>query len=82
MKKMQDWPHDRSINRICLGRGDGWESWISVGFEGVTRIEQTEKHGEYAMIPYVRAWKGEIPFAEFCQHKLFGIYYSDGGDNP
>lgn len=46
-----------------------------VGREGVTRIEATYKSGEYSHIPYVRVWQGDKPLAEFCQHKIVGVYF-------
>lgn len=47
-----------------------------VGFGEVTRIEATSKTGEFSHIPYVRVWKGDQPFAEFCQHKIIGVYFT------
>jgi hypothetical protein len=46
-----------------------------VGQDGVTRIEACTKCGSYADVPYVRIWKGETAFAEFCQHNIIGVYF-------
>ncbi len=40
-----------------------------VGMDGVTRIEACMKKGEYAHIPYLRVWSGDVCIAEFCQHR-------------
>jgi hypothetical protein len=50
--------------------------WIEVGNNGITRIEAFTKSGLHADIPYVRAWKGEHPYAEFCQHNVLGVYFA------
>lgn len=46
---------------------------IFLGSNGITKIDQIEKSGEMAFIPYIRTWKGEQLFQEFCQHRLIGI---------
>lgn len=46
-----------------------------VGYDGVTRIEACTKSGMYANIPYLRVWKGDDCFAEFCQHQIVGVYF-------
>lgn len=48
-----------------------------VGWDGVTRIEACTKSGLHADIPYVRVWKGDVAFAEFCQHHIVGVYFTD-----
>lgn len=48
-----------------------------VGMDGVTRIEACSKNGEYCDIPYIRVWKGDTAVAEFCQHKLAAVYFSE-----
>jgi len=68
-------PIIQSILVPCDHHGNP-ESWI-VGQMGVTRIEQIAKDGEYACIPWVRVWCGDKPVAEFCEHKLAGIYFVD-----
>lgn len=40
-----------------------------------SRIEATEKNGEYCMIPYLRVWDGERCLAEFSQHKANHIRF-------
>lgn len=47
----------------------------TLGYNDVTFIEQFEKSGEYADIPYVRVWKGEQPHSEYCQHRIMGVYF-------
>ena len=47
-----------------------------VGRYGVTRIEAFTKSGMYSNIPYVRVWKGDKPYAEFCQHQIVGVYFA------
>lgn len=42
-----------------------------------SRIEPTAKGGEHCDIPYIRVWDGEKCLAEFCQHSLAGVYFSD-----
>lgn len=70
-------PIEQPIARIVVsdfGPEAGIESyWL--GHDGVTRIEATVKSGMYANIPYVRVWKGEQAFAEFCQHNIVGVYF-------
>lgn len=48
-----------------------------VGYGGVTSIEAMTKSGMYADIAYVRVWKGEHPFAEFCQHNILAVYFAE-----
>lgn len=67
------------INEIVIGydlNGDVID-YFRVGNKGVTRIEATTKPGEYSHIPYIRVWKGDTVMAEFCQHKLAGVYFAD-----
>jgi len=54
--------------------GDGG-CYHQVGDQGITRIEAFTKSGMHADIPYVRVWKGDHPFAEFCQHQIVGVYF-------
>ena len=48
-----------------------------VGTNGITRIEACEKSGMHANIPYIRVWAGDTCMAEFCQHNIVGVYFSD-----
>lgn len=69
-------PVNQPINQITIydcGSGDA-ESYI-VGYGDVTRIEATTKSGMHADIPYVRVWKGNVAFAEFCQHNILAVYF-------
>lgn len=61
--------------RACLGEGDGGE-YYTVGSGSVTKIEATFKSGELSYIPYVRVWKDGAPYAEFCQHRIVGVYFT------
>lgn len=54
---------------------DGFQGY-EVGKKGVTRIEACSKPGEYCNIPYVRVWKGDVCEAEFCQHRIIGVYFA------
>lgn len=49
----------------------------TVGRNGITKIEQTFKNGEYAHIPYLRVWRGDRPIAEFCQHKIIAVLFEN-----
>ncbi len=62
----------------CIEVPDGEDSIgsFTVGRNGVTKIEATQKAGTYSNIPYVRVWKGDVCCAEFCQHGVIGVYFS------
>lgn len=47
-----------------------------VGENGVTRIEATIKSGTESYIPYLRVWRGDEAVAEFCQHRVFGVFFA------
>lgn len=69
-------PTIRSITVCEEGSGDNYMfEGYSVGRDGVTRIEVLTKSGMYTDLPYVRVWKGERPYAEFCQHNIVGVYF-------
>jgi len=53
--------------------------YFCVGRSGVTRIEAFEMRGMYSDIPYVRVWKGDDPYAEFCRHNIIGVYFKTPG---
>ncbi len=72
---MEQHPIKQDINCIVTGDNEENSASYQVGLNGVTRIEATQKCGEYADIPYVRVWKGDIAVAEFCQHKLLALYF-------
>ena len=40
------------------------------------RIEIVQQNGEYAHIPYVRVWNGDICLVEFNQHKATFVRFS------
>lgn len=55
---------------------DGDRAWC-VGFDGVTHIEATMKNGEYAHIPYLRVWRGDVAVAEYCQHAVMEVQFEE-----
>lgn len=71
------WPIDQEINQILLAcdGGDDFE-YVTVGRNGVTRIEKTQKGGEYCLIPYLRVWCSDSSVMEICQHKVHSIVYA------
>lgn len=73
-------PVYQGIKELVVYDTDTTRWGFAVGEKGVTRIEQCYKAGEYVHIPYFRVWKGDKAFAEFCQHKIVGIIFDDGGE--
>lgn len=71
---MSEHPIKQEINCITGNDIDG-EFVIKIGEGQVTKIEATEKSGEYSNIPYIRVWKGDVAMAEFSQHKLSGVFF-------
>ena len=73
---MEEHPVNQAIK--CIEFMDGPESFasFSVG-SNCTRIEATFKSGLYSNIPYIRVWRDDVALAEFCQHTLSGVYFSD-----
>lgn len=67
------------IERIIINEEGSGEYYLyegyCVGREGVTRIEGFVKSGSASYIPYIRVWKGDAPYAEFCQHNIQGVYF-------
>ena len=63
------------IKSVAVIGTESKDEWYCVGSVGVTRIEAFTKSGMHAAIPYVRVWKGDRPYAEFCQHNILGIYF-------
>lgn len=53
-----------------------------LGHNGVTRIEACTKSGSMASVPYVRVWKGDVAYAEFCQHNIVGVYFGEQETAP
>jgi len=71
---MDEHPIEQPINSVdVLPEG---QFTYAVGRDGVTRIEACQKSGEYSHIPYLRVWAGDVCLAEFCQHKVFGVYFA------
>lgn len=66
-------PIDTIVIRVAPDNSSS--EWYRVGDDGVTRIEPCEKSGSMASVPYVRVWKGDVPYAEFCQHNIVGVYF-------
>lgn len=64
-------PIDQEIVSICVAQG----VCHATGFEGVTKIEACTKSGMHADIAYIRVWKGDVAFAEFCQHNIVAVYF-------
>lgn len=78
MRDPQEHPVDQPINEIDVFiDADSDPCFHKVGRNGVTRIEACTKSGLHANIPYVRVWKGDICFAEFCQHNIVGVYFGE-----
>lgn len=74
---MNPHPIDQPITEIDVFiDADSDAVYHKVARNGVTRIEACTKPGLHADIPYVRVWKGDICFAEFCQHNIVGVYFS------
>ena len=46
------------------------------------RLEPVQKHGEYAMIPYVRIWKDGAVFGEVSQHPLSYVEFAPQDTSP
>lgn len=67
-------PVDQPIRQIIYTDYLGNEHTFTEGVT-CTRIEATYKSGEYSNIPYVRVWDGDHALAEFCQHKLLGVFF-------
>lgn len=74
---MKEHPVKQKIRAIDIDTIPDVQSSYMVGRSGVTSIEATVKSGMYSDIPYVRVWSGEKVEAEFCQHNIVGVYYSD-----
>ena len=73
---MDEHPINQTIRAIGVDSIPDVQETYTVGRNGVTRIEACTKSGMHANIPYVRVWKGDICTAEFCQHNIVGVYFS------
>lgn len=71
IKSITVWHGNEGLVEVGAYEPEGY----TVGHCGVTRIEACAKPGEYCDVPYVRVWKGDICLAEFCQHKIVGVYF-------
>jgi hypothetical protein len=69
---------EHPVNQVISAIEITAEDFYRVGSSGVTRIEATTKSGMHADIPYVRVWRGESAIAEFCQHNIICVYFSEG----
>lgn len=75
---MTEHPVPQPISAIQVPEAEeGAGQLFAVGRSGVTRIEATTKSGIHADIPYVRVWKGDVAVAEFCQHQIIGVYFTE-----
>ncbi len=74
-------PIDQPISAVDVIDGGDSEGGPTYGGYRVgsncTRIEATTKSGMYADVPYIRVWRDEKAIAEFCQHHVAGVYFSD-----
>lgn len=77
---MEEHPIEQPIREIDVFLAGEELHFYSVGRNGVTRIEATQKSGLHANIPYVRVWKGDVCEAEFCQHNIVGLYFAPAQD--
>lgn len=78
--ELREWPVNKPIRLLTL---NGEQATVyRVGIDGVTKIEAFEKAGMHANIPYVRVWKGDEPYAEFCQHHIEGVWFTDPFGKP
>ena len=62
------------VQQICFLNENGNPCTYTVG-RGCTEIREVEEPGEYAFIPWVEVWDGELIRARFNQHKLESIIY-------
>lgn len=74
---MEEHPIQQPIVEVdAYTDADGDLSFYKVGRNDVTRIEACQKSGLHANLPYIRVWKGEHCFVEFCQHNIIGVYFA------
>jgi hypothetical protein len=73
---MREHPIQQEIDSITITHTACSGEQYTVGVGGVTRIEAAIKSGAMSYVPYVRVWRGDEVFAEFCQHNIIGVYYS------
>lgn len=74
----QNHPVEQPIRCIqTVVHEEGVDPYYVVGQGGVTRIEACVKFGEYAAIPYVRVWKGDLAIYEVSQHTLTGLWFAE-----
>ena len=72
---MSEWLNqDQPIRAITFHDIDG-HCAISLGQDGITKIEAITKSGMHSDIAYVRAWKDDVISSEFCQHNLTGVFF-------
>ena len=77
-------PVTQPIIEIVISKDTDGEDfdYYKVGLHGVTHIEACLKSGEYSDIPYLRVWAGDRCIAEFCQHKIVGVYFGEACKAP
>lgn len=65
-----------TITKAIISRtNEDEESYRVGGPSGVTKIEATVYPGPHNNIPYIRLYKGDKIFADFCLHNIIGIYF-------
>ena len=74
---MEEHPVKQAISAIDIDSIPDQQAGFVVGRNGITRIEACQKSGLHANLPYVRVWRGDICVAEFCQHNIVGVYFSE-----
>lgn len=64
---------NQQIQYVSIYATSDGDETITVGYNGVTRIEKYRD--EIDLVSYVRVWKGDDVHAEFCQRNILGVYY-------
>lgn len=75
---MKEFEQTKDLNVSCVvlyDCGDGTDQSYRVGFAGITKIEQFEKSGMYANIPYLRVYKDDQILSEHCQHNILSVIF-------
>ena len=89
---MTEWPRDCRIRNIVVygpvgkyGESETYRLGHSPAgepVEAVTELRPIVKSGGYSDIPYVQVWCGKHLYAEFCQHRILGVYFAVEGETP
>jgi hypothetical protein len=70
-----EWIEGVEIEVVTVVDREGATEYYRVGAGQVTKIEAVEKSGLHANVPYVRVYRNGVPYAEFCQHNIVGVYF-------